>query len=77
MLRVRTVEPIVGRGPCKRPTGVAANSLHPRGMAVDLRVPARPLLRVRAAALALRRGGVGDYPESDFVHIDVGRVRRW
>lgn len=58
-------------------TGVAANSLHPRGMAIDIRVPGRPLRRLRAAALALRRGGIGYYPESDFVHIDVGRVRRW
>jgi uncharacterized protein YcbK (DUF882 family) len=58
-------------------TGVASNSLHPRGMAVDLRVPGRPLPRLRAAALALQRGGVGYYPDSDFVHIDVGRVRAW
>lgn len=58
-------------------TGVAANSLHPRGMAVDIRVPGRPLPKLRAAALALRRGGVGYYPESGFVHVDVGRVRAW
>jgi uncharacterized protein YcbK (DUF882 family) len=58
-------------------TGVASNSLHPRGMAVDVRVPGRPLPSLRAAAFALARGGVGYYPESDFVHIDVGRVRLW
>jgi uncharacterized protein YcbK (DUF882 family) len=46
-------------------------------MAVDLRVPGRPLPRIRAAAVALRRGGVGYYPESDFVHLDTGRVRAW
>jgi uncharacterized protein YcbK (DUF882 family) len=58
-------------------TGVAANSLHPRGMAADVRVPGRPLARLRAAALALGRGGVGYYPDSDFVHVDVGRLRAW
>jgi uncharacterized protein YcbK (DUF882 family) len=46
-------------------------------MAVDLRVPGRPLSRLRAAALALAGGGVGYYPESDFIHLDVGRVRLW
>jgi uncharacterized protein YcbK (DUF882 family) len=46
-------------------------------MAVDVRVPDRPLAAVRAAAIALRGGGVGYYPESGFVHLDVGRVRVW
>jgi murein L,D-transpeptidase YcbB/YkuD len=50
--------------------------LHPRGMAVDLRVPGRPLPRLRAAALALQRGGVGYYPDSDFVHLDVDASAR-
>lgn len=57
--------------------GVAANSLHMQGMAIDLRVPDRALSSVRAAAVSLRGGGVGYYPRSDFVHIDVGRVRYW
>ena len=35
------------------------------------------LAHLRAAALDLKRGGVGYYPASDFVHVDVGRVRRW
>jgi uncharacterized protein YcbK (DUF882 family) len=58
-------------------TGVAANSLHPRGMAADVRVPGCPLPRLRAAALALQRGGVGYYQDSGFVHVDVGPVRAW
>jgi uncharacterized protein YcbK (DUF882 family) len=46
-------------------------------MAVDVRVPGQPLAKLRAAALALRQGGVGYYPSSGFVHVDVGRVRFW
>jgi uncharacterized protein YcbK (DUF882 family) len=46
-------------------------------MAMDIRIPGVPLARLRDAALALGRGGVGFYPASDFVHVDVGRVRRW
>lgn len=57
--------------------GVAANSLHMVGEAVDLRVEGRSLAAVHRAALSLEAGGVGYYPRSDFVHIDVGRVRRW
>jgi uncharacterized protein YcbK (DUF882 family) len=57
--------------------GVARGSLHTRAMAIDVRVPGQPLAAVRAAALALRLGGVGYYPTSDFVHVDVGRVRFW
>jgi uncharacterized protein YcbK (DUF882 family) len=57
--------------------GVASGSLHVVGMAIDIRVPGRPLQAVRDAAKALRAGGVGYYPESDFVHVDVGRVRYW
>lgn len=57
--------------------GVAQNSLHIEGQAVDLRVPGRSLNHVRAAAVSLRGGGVGYYPHSDFVHIDTGRVRYW
>ncbi|HLI20201.1 MAG TPA: DUF882 domain-containing protein [Stellaceae bacterium] len=57
--------------------GVAANSLHMAGAAVDLRVKGRGLAAVRRAALSLKSGGVGYYPRSNFVHIDVGPVRRW
>ncbi|MGE5537015.1 MAG: DUF882 domain-containing protein [Gemmatimonas sp.] len=58
-------------------SGVASNSLHMRGMAIDLRVPGCALPAVRQAALSLQRGGVGYYPRSDFVHVDIGRVRTW
>ena len=57
--------------------GVAQHSLHMHGMAVDIRVPDRSLVKVQYAALSLASGGVGFYPRSDFVHVDVGRVRRW
>ena len=57
--------------------GVARHSLHMQGMAIDIRVPGVSAARVRDAALALHRGGVGYYAASDFVHVDVGRVRRW
>ena len=57
--------------------GVAQHSLHMQGMAVDIRVPDRSLVKVQHAALNLAAGGVGFYPRSDFVHVDVGRIRRW
>lgn len=58
-------------------SGVARDSLHVQGMAIDLRLPGRPLSAVRDAAASLRAGGVGFYPASGFVHVDVGRVRYW
>jgi uncharacterized protein YcbK (DUF882 family) len=57
--------------------GVAKNSYHIKGMAIDLRLPGRRLRDVRAAALALSGGGVGYYPKPDFVHMDTGPVRTW
>ena len=57
--------------------GVASHSLHIQAMAIDIRVPGVPTPELRDAALALHRGGVGYYASSDFVHVDVGRVRRW
>ncbi len=57
--------------------GVARHSLHVVGMAIDIRVPGRSLEVLRAAAKSLHGGGVGYYPKSDFVHVDVGRVRYW
>lgn len=61
----------------RRSTGVAAGSLHMRGQAIDVRLPGVPTQRLQELALALRRGGVGYYPKSDFVHLDTGRVRFW
>jgi uncharacterized protein YcbK (DUF882 family) len=59
------------------PKHVAENSLHLTGEAIDLCFSGRSLRRVRDTALALQRGGVGYYPRSGFVHVDVGRIRRW
>lgn len=58
-------------------TGVATRSLHMEGKAMDIRVQGVELSHVRNAALTMGRGGVGYYPGSDFVHVDVGRVRQW
>ena len=57
--------------------GVAKRSLHMSGKAVDIRIPDCDLTRLRRAAMAQKRGGVGFYPDSDFVHLDTGRVRYW
>jgi uncharacterized protein YcbK (DUF882 family) len=57
--------------------GVAANSLHIVGKAVDIRVPGIELRELYRAAVSLRSGGVGIYSGSNFVHVDVGRVRTW
>jgi uncharacterized protein YcbK (DUF882 family) len=57
--------------------GVARQSLHLAGKAIDVRLPGRSLRNLRQAALAERLGGVGFYPKSGFVHLDVGRVRFW
>ncbi|NGR06570.1 DUF882 domain-containing protein [bacterium SGD-2] len=57
--------------------GVARRSLHMDGKAVDLRMPGVPLKELRDAALELKRGGVGYYPGSNFIHVDTGRVRAW
>ena len=58
-------------------SGVAVHSLHMEGEAIDIRMPGVPTAKLRNAALSLHRGGVGFYPASQFVHVDVGRVRRW
>lgn len=60
-----------------RTAGVAKNSLHLRAEAIDLRMPGVDTYKLREAALSLHAGGVGYYPHSDFIHVDVGRVRQW
>lgn len=65
-LRTRSVE-----------TGVAEHSQHMLAKAIDIRVPGISTIALRNAALALHAGGVGFYPVSQFVHVDVGPVRTW
>lgn len=62
-----------------RSSGVAENSQHTRGKAMDFYIPGVPLAKLRAAAFKVEGGGVGYYPKSGspFVHLDVGNVRSW
>ncbi len=57
--------------------GVARNSLHMQGKAVDIRVEGVSPRTIRDAAMALQVGGVGYYPYSNFVHLDTGDIRTW
>lgn len=61
----------------KASTGVARNSFHMYGQAIDLRIPGYRTSKVRNIAQSLRGGGVGYYSKSNFVHIDTGKVRFW
>jgi len=58
-------------------SGVASNSQHLLGKAIDIKVPGRDLKKVYDAAIAMAVGGAGYYPKSDFVHVDIGSVRHW
>jgi uncharacterized protein YcbK (DUF882 family) len=57
--------------------GVAKRSLHMRGLACDVRIPGRSTRQVWRAARGMKRGGVGLYTRSGFVHVDTGPVRYW
>lgn len=57
--------------------GVAQNSLHMTGQAIDIRLPGYSTYKVYKLAADLRTGGTGYYKKSNFVHLDTGRVRRW
>jgi uncharacterized protein YcbK (DUF882 family) len=61
----------------RRSAGVATHSLHLEGRAIDVRLADVPLAVLRDAATSLRAGGVGFYAQSQFVHLDTGRVRHW
>lgn len=61
----------------KNSNGVAVKSLHMQGKAVDIRIDGIYSQDIQAAAISLKRGGVGHYPRSNFVHIDTGAVRTW
>ena len=60
-----------------RSGGVAKKSQHLLGNAIDVRLRGVPVEVLRDTALRMKRGGVGFYRKSNFVHIDTGRVRRW
>jgi len=60
-----------------RSSGVAEKSMHLQGQAIDVRLKDVQLEKLREVALRLERGGVGFYKDSNFVHVDTGRVRRW
>jgi uncharacterized protein YcbK (DUF882 family) len=57
--------------------GVARQSLHMQGKAIDVRLHGVPCDALRDLALSAAQGGVGYYASSDFVHLDTGRVRAW
>lgn len=57
--------------------GVAVKSMHIQGKAIDIRLKDKDVLHIRNAALAMNAGGVGYYPEAQFVHVDTGKIRHW
>ncbi len=61
----------------KKSKYVAKHSLHMRGEAADIRVPDCDTRWLRNITMKLQAGGVGYYPKSDFVHVDIGDVRHW
>jgi uncharacterized protein YcbK (DUF882 family) len=61
----------------ERSTGVAKHSLHMQGRAIDVRMKGVECAALAARALDLKRGGVGYYRASDFVHLDTGAFRTW
>jgi uncharacterized protein YcbK (DUF882 family) len=61
----------------ERSSGVAQHSLHMEGRAIDVRVTGIDCADLAARALDLKRGGVGYYRASDFVHLDTGAFRTW
>jgi len=61
----------------KNSSGVAKKSYHVKGQAIDLRLKGTKLSKLRSEALAMKAGGVGYYPNSNFVHLDTGPVRSW
>ncbi len=57
--------------------GVAKHSLHMEGRAIDICLPGKKLTLLHKAALKMYAGGVGYYPQSNFIHLDTGRTRHW
>lgn len=61
----------------RKSRGVASNSFHMYGQAIDIRFPDYSVKKLRNVACSLEAGGVGYYPRSNFVHVDTGSVRTW
>ena len=61
----------------KHSSGVAKRSYHMQGKAIDVRMPGFDSSQLHKAAISLKGGGVGYYSSSNFIHLDVGRVRYW
>lgn len=61
----------------KRTKGVARTSYHTKGQAIDIRLPGQHTDGLRDICIAMKSGGVGHYPDSNFVHLDTGPVRHW
>lgn len=86
-LRIETAKPIEITSAYRSPETNAAvrrrnrhaalNSFHMHGKAVDIQIPGMSVSRLRRAAISLKAGGVGTYPDANFVHLDVGPVRVW
>ncbi len=61
----------------RKTSGVAKNSYHMLGRAIDVRLPGCNTHHLRDVCLNLGQGGVGYYSRSDFVHLDTGNFRTW
>ncbi len=61
----------------RRSSGVAKNSFHLQGKAIDIRLTDVDLYTLRSAAVELGGGGVGIYNGADFLHLDTGPERSW
>lgn len=61
----------------RKKRGVAKNSYHCKGMAIDIKIPGYSVRSIGRAAEAMKLGGVGRYSRSEFVHIDSADFRTW
>ncbi|HEV7613733.1 MAG TPA: DUF882 domain-containing protein [Steroidobacteraceae bacterium] len=61
----------------EKSSGVAQHSLHMEGRAIDVRMTGVDCASLASHAQRLKRGGVGYYRASDFVHLDTGKFRTW
>lgn len=69
--------PRTNRNLRRNTSGVAKNSFHMYGQALDIRAPGVRTSSLRNHAKALKAGGVGYYARSGFIHVDTGSVRSW